>query len=160
MCHKYEHLSKSFIVKIIDINIIFNIHRSKPLSNHFKRLFSIFFTLTLFFTTAQETSLIDEDTLKKVELIKKAAEEAARLAEEENEKSNKTSYETSLLQGYNTNNKSFFDEQEEKDVWTYECKYIKGSTARRVLEQFISSEGRVGESAESDLIIVQDYKSN
>ncbi|MCM8531948.1 MAG: type II and III secretion system protein [Lentisphaeraceae bacterium] len=109
---------------------------------------------------AIEKNLIDDDTLKKVEEIKIAAEEAARLAEEENDKTNNQNQNVSLLEKYALSGSSLLEENEEKEVWTYKCKYIKGSTARRVLEQFISGEGRVGESAESDLIIVHDYKSN
>ena len=127
-----------------------------------RRVLSYSLTCYLLFHNlpANDKKLIDDETLKKVELIKKAAEEAARLAEEENDKNQNKSQATSLLDKYSFANSSMLDSQEEKEVWTYKCKYIQGSTARRVLEQFITGEGRVGESAESDLIIVHDYKSN
>ncbi|MCM8535758.1 MAG: type II and III secretion system protein [Lentisphaeraceae bacterium] len=124
------------------------------------RFFLALFLFSHTYLSAIEKNLIDDETLKKVELIKIAAEEAARLAEEENDKTNTQSQNSPLLEKYALSNSSFLEQPEEKEVWTYKCKYIQGSTARRVLEQFISGEGRVGESEESDLIIVQDYKSN
>jgi general secretion pathway protein D len=122
----------------------------------------LFFILTLFTINlfALDDNLIDKETQAKVEAIKKAAEESAKLAKEENDKTELTNTPNPLLEKYQTNGSFSVNSQEEKDVWTYRCKYIKGNTVRRVLEQFISSEGRVSESAESDLVIVQDFKSN
>ena len=47
-----------------------------------------------------------------------------------------------------------------KEIIIYPCKYIKAVTLRRVLEEFITSEGMVAESGESDQVIVSDVASN
>lgn len=48
----------------------------------------------------------------------------------------------------------------ETDVVIYDCKYVQAATLRRVLEEFITSEGMVSESAESDQLVVSDRKDN
>ena len=48
----------------------------------------------------------------------------------------------------------------EKELLIYDCKYIQAATLRRVLEEFISSEGMVAESSESDQLVVSDVSSN
>lgn len=44
----------------------------------------------------------------------------------------------------------------EKEVFVYDCKYIQASTIRRVLEEFISSDGMVSESVESDQLVLSE----
>ncbi|MDA9317208.1 hypothetical protein N9Q19_00195 [Puniceicoccaceae bacterium] len=46
------------------------------------------------------------------------------------------------------------------DIVIYDCKYVQASTLRRVLEEFITSEGMVSESAESDQLVVSDRRDN
>jgi type II secretory pathway component GspD/PulD (secretin) len=43
-----------------------------------------------------------------------------------------------------------------KEVFVYDCKYIQASTLRRVLEEFISSDGMVSESVESDQLVLSE----
>lgn len=49
---------------------------------------------------------------------------------------------------------------QEKELLVYDCKYIQAATLRRVLEEFITSEGMVAESSESDQLVVSDIGSN
>lgn len=48
----------------------------------------------------------------------------------------------------------------ETDIIIYDCKYVQAATIRRVLEEFITSEGMVSESAESDQLVVSDRSDN
>ncbi|ADE55957.1 type II secretion system protein GspD [Coraliomargarita akajimensis] len=48
----------------------------------------------------------------------------------------------------------------EKDTIIYDCIYVQATTLRRVLEEFITSNGMVAASVESDQIIVSDRSSN
>ncbi|MGJ8651749.1 MAG: type II secretion system protein GspD [Opitutaceae bacterium] len=48
----------------------------------------------------------------------------------------------------------------EKEIFIYDCKYIQASSLRRVLEEFISSDGMVAESTESDQIVLSDNLEN
>lgn len=48
----------------------------------------------------------------------------------------------------------------EKEIIIYDCKYVQATTLRRVLEEFISSDGMVAESAESDQLVVSDRIEN
>lgn len=52
------------------------------------------------------------------------------------------------------------DQEEEKDVFVYRCKHIRGITLKKLLDSFITSSGSVAESAEADLVVVTDVKSN
>lgn len=47
-----------------------------------------------------------------------------------------------------------------KEIFIYDCKYVQASSLRRVLEEFISSDGMVAESAESDQIVLSDNQEN
>lgn len=47
-----------------------------------------------------------------------------------------------------------------KDTIIYDCIYVQASTLRRVVEEFITSDGMVAESNESDQLIVSDRKNN
>lgn len=51
-------------------------------------------------------------------------------------------------------------DESEKEVFIYSCKYVQATTIRRVLEEFISSDGMVADSAESDQIVISDRRSN
>ena len=44
----------------------------------------------------------------------------------------------------------------DKQVFVYDCKYVQASTLRRVLEEFISSDGMVSESVESDQLVLSE----
>ena len=44
----------------------------------------------------------------------------------------------------------------DKQVFVYDCKYVQASTLRRVLEEFISSDGMVAESVESDQLVLSE----
>ena len=44
----------------------------------------------------------------------------------------------------------------DKEMFVYDCKYVQASTLRRVLEEFISSDGMVAESVESDQLVVSE----
>ena len=44
----------------------------------------------------------------------------------------------------------------EKELFVYDCKYVQASTLRRVLEEFISSDGMVSESLESDQLVLSE----
>ena len=44
----------------------------------------------------------------------------------------------------------------EKEMFVYDCKYVQASTLRRVLEEFISSDGMVSESLESDQLVLSE----
>ncbi|MGB0258617.1 MAG: type II secretion system protein GspD [Coraliomargarita sp.] len=48
----------------------------------------------------------------------------------------------------------------DKEIVIYDCNYVQASTLRRVLEEFITSEGMVAESTESDQLVVSDRTSN
>jgi len=122
--------------------------------------FLLSFFLLALCLSAEDEPLISSETQKKVELIKKAAEESAKLAKDKIDKMTTPKEESSPFEKYKSPRLKTMDDQEEKTVWSYKCKHVKGTTVRRVLEQFISGEGRVAVSAESDLIIVQDFKSN
>lgn len=47
-----------------------------------------------------------------------------------------------------------------KEIFIYSCKYVQATTIRRVLEEFITSDGMVADSAESDQIVISDRSSN
>ncbi|MGJ8651019.1 MAG: type II secretion system protein GspD [Opitutaceae bacterium] len=51
-------------------------------------------------------------------------------------------------------------DESDKEVFIYSCKYVQATTIRRVLEEFISSDGMVADSAESDQIVISDRRSN
>jgi len=51
-------------------------------------------------------------------------------------------------------------EADVKEVYIYDCQYIQASNLRRVLEEFISSDGMVAESAESDQLVMSDTPEN
>ncbi|MGB0371169.1 MAG: type II secretion system protein GspD [Opitutales bacterium] len=51
-------------------------------------------------------------------------------------------------------------ESSEKELLIYDCKYIQASTLRRVVEEFITIDGMVAESSESDQLVVSDRSSN
>jgi type II secretory pathway component GspD/PulD (secretin) len=44
----------------------------------------------------------------------------------------------------------------DKEIFVYDCKYVQASTLRRVLEEFISSDGMVAESVESDQVVLSE----
>jgi general secretion pathway protein D len=44
----------------------------------------------------------------------------------------------------------------DKEVFVYDCKYVQATTLRRVLEEFISSDGMVAESVESDQLVLSE----
>lgn len=48
----------------------------------------------------------------------------------------------------------------DKEIVIYDCNYVQASTLRRVLEEFISADGMVAESTESDQLVVSDRVSN
>lgn len=54
------------------------------------------------------------------------------------------------------------DEQSDSaiEVLVYDCKYIQAFNLRRVIEEFISSDGMVAESNESDQLVVSDRAEN
>lgn len=45
---------------------------------------------------------------------------------------------------------------DKKEILVYDCKYVQASTLRRVLEEFISSDGMVSESTESDQLVLSE----
>jgi general secretion pathway protein D len=49
---------------------------------------------------------------------------------------------------------------EEREMFVYKCKHIRGQTLKRILDNFITSRGSVAESDEADLVVVHDSKSN
>jgi len=51
-------------------------------------------------------------------------------------------------------------EVEQKEIFYYQCKNVRSSTLKRVLDNFITSSGTVAASEESDLVVVQDVKVN
>ncbi|MEN8662821.1 MAG: type II secretion system protein GspD [Lentimonas sp.] len=51
-------------------------------------------------------------------------------------------------------------ESGQKEVFIYDCKYVQAATLRRVLEEFISSDGMVAESSESDQLVMSDTAEN
>ncbi|MGJ8639080.1 MAG: type II secretion system protein GspD [Opitutaceae bacterium] len=48
----------------------------------------------------------------------------------------------------------------QREIFVYDCKYIQATNLRRVLEEFISSDGMVAESSESDQIVLSDTAQN
>lgn len=44
----------------------------------------------------------------------------------------------------------------DKEIFIYDCKYVQATTLRRVLEEFISSDGMVAESVESDQLVLSE----
>lgn len=49
---------------------------------------------------------------------------------------------------------------EEKEVFFYECKNIKGENLAKLMENFLTPRGTVAGSKESDIVVVSDVKSN
>lgn len=49
---------------------------------------------------------------------------------------------------------------EKKQHFFHSCKHIKASSMQRVLEDFVTAQGRVSASEESDLVVVNDVESN
>jgi len=49
---------------------------------------------------------------------------------------------------------------EPKETWIYRCRYVQAATIRRVLENFVTSNGTVADAEESDVVIVSDVQSN
>ncbi|MGC6424307.1 MAG: type II secretion system protein GspD [Lentimonas sp.] len=47
-----------------------------------------------------------------------------------------------------------------REVFIYDCMYVQAANLRRVLEEFISSDGMVAESTESDQIVLSDNSEN
>lgn len=50
--------------------------------------------------------------------------------------------------------------EEKKEVIYYMCKNIRGSTMRRILENFLSTSGTVADVGEVDMVVISDIKSN
>ncbi len=51
-------------------------------------------------------------------------------------------------------------EVQQKEIFYYQCRNVRSSTLKRVLDNFITSSGTVAASEESDLVVVQDVKPN
>ncbi len=51
-------------------------------------------------------------------------------------------------------------QEAEKEIVIYDCNYVQAATLRRVLEEFISADGMVAESQESDQLVVSDRIGN
>lgn len=47
-----------------------------------------------------------------------------------------------------------------KEIYIYDCKYVQAANLRRVLEEFISADGMVAESSESDQLVMSDTVEN
>lgn len=52
------------------------------------------------------------------------------------------------------------DEQESRQLFIYSCRYIKGETLRRALDNFISPVGMLADCDEADKVVVYDDESN
>ncbi len=51
-------------------------------------------------------------------------------------------------------------EEEEKDIFYYRCKHIRGTTLKRILENFVTASGTVADVGETDMVVVSDIKAN
>lgn len=50
--------------------------------------------------------------------------------------------------------------EEEKEIFYYQCRYVRSGTLKKILSDFVSTAGTVAESEESDMVVVSDVKSN
>jgi len=52
------------------------------------------------------------------------------------------------------------EEDEEREVFFYECKHVRSVTLRKVIESFLTPGGTVADSDEADIVVVADAKRN
>ncbi|MHC4872117.1 MAG: type II secretion system protein GspD [Planctomycetota bacterium] len=123
-------------------------------------------TLLLLINVFRSADIIAED-----KVTKNTSVESSKRNRQQNEKVHKAEIPeddesvslqaAALTEEYSRLAQSLSSQDEEvKDMFVYRCKHIRGLTLKKIMDNFVSSSGSVAESAEADIVIVTDVKSN